>query len=415
MLGKTISHYRIAARLGEGGMGQVYKAEDLKLNRPVALKLLHPADLPDAGARQRLLREAQMASKLNHPNIATVYEVNETEEHPFIAMELVEGESIKDIVVRRVLPLSELEDLAKQIAEGLADAHRAGVLHRDLKPGNVMVDTKKRIKILDFGLAAHAQRYEGETSESYVSRTATHATTGGTVPYMSPEQLRGETADARADIFAFGVLLYECLTGRRPFDGETSVDVLHSILHDRPRPVGSLISDIPAQWERLLERCLAKRPEDRFQSMDEVLSHLSRATAAERTKEEKSVAVLYFENMSESKEDAYFRDGITEDIITEIAKVKELRVFPRSAVLPFQDKLITAPQIGRQLNAGYVLEGSLRRAMNRIRITARLVETSTGHAVWAERYDRELEDVFAIQDEIAESIADALKVMLTEK
>jgi len=417
VIGKTISHYRVTAKLGAGGMGEVYKAEDLKLNRVVALKLLPSEQHGDPQARRRLLREAQMASSLNHANIATIYEVDETQSHPFIAMEYVEGESLKDLLLRGVLPFSQLSEIASQIAEGLRTAHRAGVVHRDLKPGNVMLDANQRVKILDFGLAAMSapERKETETSEDFVSRTQTQWTTAGTVPYMAPEQLSGDQVDARADIFSFGVLLHECITGRRPFGGSTSIDVLHAILRDEPEPLRALISDISPQWERLIDRMLAKNPGERFQTAQEVLDALERAGTASGEKEQKSVAVLYFENMSESKEDAYFRDGMTEEIITEVAKIKELRVFPRTSVLSFKDQLNTAPQIGRQLNALYVLEGSLRRAANRIRITARLVETRTGHAVWAERYDRNLEDVFAIQDEIAENIARALKVMLTEK
>jgi non-specific serine/threonine protein kinase len=417
VIGETISHYRVTAKLGSGGMGEVYRAEDLKLNRVVALKLLPSGQYGDPQARRRLLREAQMASSLNHANIATIYEVDEAQSSPFIAMEYVEGESLKDLLLRGVLPLARVSEIAVQIAEGLRTAHQAGVVHRDLKPANVMIDANQRVKILDFGLAAMSapERKESETSEDFVSRTQTQWTTAGTVPYMAPEQLNGDQVDARADIFSFGVLLHECITGRRPFGGSTTIDVLHAILRDEPKPLRALISDISPQWERLIDRLLAKNPGDRFQTMQEVLDALERATTAGGEEEQRSVAVLYFENMSESKEDAYFRDGMTEEIITEIAKIKELRVFPRTSVLSFKDKLATAPQIGRQLNALYVLEGSLRRAANRIRITARLVETRTGHAVWAERYDRNLEDVFAIQDEIAENIARALKVMLTEQ
>jgi len=417
MVGQTISHYRITAKLGEGGMGAVYRAEDEKLQRAVALKFLPAEVAADAKARERMLREARAASRLNHPNIATIYEVGQAEGAPFIAMELVEGESLKQALLRGALSPAQLLEVARQIAEGLNEAHQAGVLHRDIKPANIMLDAKGRAKILDFGLAALTgrERDPEETTEKFLSRTAAEWSTGGTVPYMSPEQLRGERVDARSDIFSFGVLLYECLTGRLPFRGETAIDILHAILRQPPTPVRSALPEASADWEQLLERCLAKAPEQRFASMQEVLQAVRRAAAPAAAAAEKSLAVLYFENLSGAKEDEYFRDGITEDVITELSKIKTLRVFPRSAVLAFRDHPATAPEIGRRLNAAFVLGGSLRRAGNRVRITAQLVETRTGHSVWAERYDRQMEDIFAIQDEIAQNIAQALQLMLTEK
>ena len=419
MIGQTISHYRITAKLGEGGMGAVYRAEDLQLQRPVALKFLSAELASHPDSRQRLVKEARAASRLNHTNIATIYEVAEGEGTPFIAMELVNATSLKDVLKRGPLAPAQLLELARQIAEGLQEAHQAGILHRDIKPANIMVDSRSRVKILDFGLAevTGRERNAGETEENFITRTATQWSTGGTVPYMSPEQLRGQAADARGDIFSLGVMLYECLTGRLPFRGETSVDILYAILRQPPTPIRSLIPDISADWEQLIERCVAKMPEQRPQSMTEVLDALRRITVAPAPapRQEKSLAVLYFENLSRSQEDEYFRDGISEDIIIELSKMKELRVFPRSAVLAYRDKPATAPEIGQQLNAGYVLGGSLRRAGNRLRITAQLVETRTGHSVWGERYDRQMEDVFAIQDEIAQNIARALQLMLTEK
>jgi serine/threonine protein kinase/Tfp pilus assembly protein PilF len=414
-IGSTISHYRITERLGAGGMGVVYRAGDMNLQRDMALKFLPDELAADPGARKRLVKEAQAASRLNHPNIATIYEVDESHGTPFIAMELVNGESLKDVLRRGPLPPQKLLEIARQIAEGLHEAHQGGILHRDIKPGNIMVDTKGRVKILDFGLAALTgqERKPGEPEENFITRTATQWSTGGTVPYMSPEQLRGESADVRSDIFSFGAMLYECLTGQLPFPGETSIDIMQAILRRPHTPVRTRVPDISSEWEDLVARCLAKAPEQRPQSMAEVLDTLKQA-AAPAPRAEKSLAVLYFENPGGSKEDEYFRDGITEDVITELSKIKDLWVFTRSAVAAYRDKSATAPQVGRELNAAYVLEGSLRRAGNRLRITARLVETSTARSVWAERYDRQLEDVFAIQDEIAQNIAKALQVMLTE-
>ncbi len=414
-VGETISHYKISSQLGFGGMGVVYKAGDLTLHRDMALKFL-PADVAsDPAARQRLVREAQAASRLNHPNIATIYEVGEAEGVPYIAMEYVNGESLRHALQRGPISATQLTSLARQIADALHAAHQAGVLHRDIKPANVMLDASGRAKILDFGLAALTgrERGAGEPEETFMTRTATMNSTGGTVPYMSPEQLRGEATDQRSDIFSFGVMLYECLTGRLPFRGETSIDIMQAILRKPLTPVRELIPDVSPDWEHLLERCLSKAPEQRFHSMSEVLdalTHISEPVA----RAERSLAVLYFENPGGSKEDEYFRDGITEDIITELSKVNELWVFTRSAVETFRDKPVTSQQIGQQLNATHVLEGSLRRAGDRLRITARLVETRTSRSVWAERYDRQLEDVFAIQDEIAQNITRALKLVLSD-
>jgi serine/threonine protein kinase/Flp pilus assembly protein TadD len=416
LIGQTISHYRIQAKLGEGGMGAVYRAQDLSLGRDVALKFL-PADMAaDPQARKRLLKEAQAASRLNHPNIATIYEVNESESAPFISMEFVAGLTLKQFLQRGVIAPAQFLSIAREIAEGLQEAHRAGVYHRDIKPGNIMLDSRSHVKILDFGLAtlARHERALGETEETFVTRSSTQSTTGGTVPYMSPEQLRGEPADGRSDIFSFGVLVYECLTGRLPFRGETSIDVLHAILRDPHKPLRALLPDISPEWEHLVNRCLEKSASQRYASMDEVLEALH-GVAAPVLRPEKSVAVLYFANLSGDKEDEYFRDGMTEDVLTELSKIKGLHLFPRSAMLAFRDKSLPANQIGQQLGAAYVLDGSIRRAGNRLRITAQLAETRTGHSIWAERYDRELRDVFAIQDEIARNIARALRVMLTEK
>jgi serine/threonine protein kinase/Flp pilus assembly protein TadD len=416
MIGQTISHYRILAKLGEGGMGTVYRAEDQTLGREVALKFLSSHLAADPHARLRLLKEAQAASRLNHPKIATIYEVNVAVDPPFLSMELVTGQTLKEILQRSALAPATLLSTARQIAEGLHEAHRSGVYHHDIKPANIMLASRGSIKILDFGLSELVRpgRNPDESEETFVTRTASQNTTGGTVPYMSPEKLSGQPTDARSDIFSFGVLLYECLTGRTPFRGETAVDILHAILREPYTPLRSLLPDIQPEWESLISQCLAKSPSQRCSSMQEILKQLDRiAVPSERT--EKSVAVLYFANLSGEKEDEYFRDGMTEDITTELTKIEELRLLPRSAVLAFRDQPLPASQIGRQLAAAYVLDGSLRRSGNRLRITAQLAETRTGHSIWAERYDRQLEDVFAIQDEIAQNIARALRVMLTEQ
>ena len=415
MIGQTISHYRIDAKLGEGGMGAVYRAEDLTLGREVALKFLPSGVAVDPQARARLLREAQAASRLNHPNIATIYEVNATEATPFISMELVNGETLKKTIAHGRLTPAQLLSVARQIAEALSEAHRCGVYHRDIKPGNIMLDARWRVKILDFGLSelARRERDPQETEDGFATRTASDATAGGTIPYMSPEQIRGEPADARSDIFSFGVVLYECLTGCLPFHGETAVDTLHAILRLPYTPLLTWAPGVDVQWEKLVGHCLAKSPAQRCATMAEVLGALDRI-AAPAPRPVKSIAVLYFANLSGDKGDEYFRDGMTEDIITELTKIKTLQLLPRSAVLAFRERPLPVSQIGQQLSVAYVLDGSVRRSGNRLRITAQLAETGTGHSVWAERYDRQLEDVFAIQDEIAQSIAGTLRVVLSD-
>jgi non-specific serine/threonine protein kinase len=396
-------------------MGVVYRADDLKLGRPVALKFLRSDLTSDTQARARLTREARLASRLNHPNIATIYEVGETAEATFIAMELINGESLGQILLRGGFPTLEYPALAREIAEGLDAAHRMGVVHRDVKPGNIILDDRQRVKILDFGLAvvAHKERTPEESFRDFTTRTGTHLSTAGTVPYMAPEQLRGDATDPRSDIFSFGVLLYECLSGRRPFTGNNVIDVMHAILHQQSTALHELVPDTVPEWERFIARCMEKPPERRFQTMGEALAVLPTGPIR-KTQREESVAVLYFENLGEATDDAHLRDGMTEDIITELSKIEQLRVYPRSAVVGYRDRQVTAPQIGEELNALYVLDGSLRHSHKRLRITAQLVETRTGHSVWAERYDRQLEDVFTIQDEIAQNIARALRVMLTD-
>jgi len=423
LCGRMVSHYRILHVLGRGGMGVVYKAEDTKLGRPVALKFLPEELAGNPLALERFQREARAASTLDHPSICTIYEIGEHEGQPFIAMQFLEGHTLKEHLAGRALQADELLEIAVQIAEALQTAHAKGIIHRDIKPTNIFLTQHGRLKVLDFGLAKlipprrRVAEVVGTPAQAAAVTTDDLTSPGialGTLAYMSPEQLRGESVDERGDIFSLGVLLYESLTGRLPFRGETSVDIQYAILRQPPTPLRSLVPEISPAWEQLVERCLAKAPEQRYGSLAEVLAALRR-TAAPAVQAEKSVAVLYFENVSEAKEDEYFRDGITEDIITELSKIGELWVFSRSSVLAYRDRPMTAAQVGQQLNASYVLEGSLRRLGSRLRLTAQLVETRTARSVWAERYDRQWEDVFAIQDEIAQSIARALRVMLTDQ
>src|SRR5215470_16290986 len=443
MVGRTISHYQVLEKLGGGGMGVVYKVKDTRLGRNVALKFL-PDDISgDPQAIERFRREARAASSLNHPNICTIHDIGEFEGRPFIAMELLEGQTLKHRISDRSIAVTELLETAVQITEGLDAAHTKGIVHRDIKPANIFLLERGPAKILDFGLAkvTSALRMGGETSLETSLQTAmdgpefvtSPGSSMGTVAYMSPEQARGEALDLRSDLFSLGVVLYEMATGTVPFSGSTPAVIFNGILNSEVVPATSVNSRLPIAIENILSKALEKDKDLRYQTASELRADLKRLKrdletqrrpgadksdsgklpSATAPAQKKSVAVLYFENQGGGKEDEYFRDGMTEDIITELSKITQLQIYPRSEMLAFRDKPANAPQVGQQLGATFVLEGTIRRAGNLLRITAQLVEVSTRHSVWAERYDRMIEDVFAIQDEIARSIAQALRITLT--
>jgi eukaryotic-like serine/threonine-protein kinase len=397
--GTRLGPYEIIAAIGAGGMGEVYRARDTRLDREVAIKVLPSAMARDPDRLARFEREARVLASLNHPHIATIYGLEESTEGTALAMELVDGCTLKS-----PLPVAEALRIAGQIAEALEAAHKRGIVHRDLKPANVMV-TETGVKLLDFGLAKIDLGPAGE-------ETATQTQAGtllGTACYMSPEQAQGRPVDARSDIFSFGAVLYELVTGNQAFRGESMVGTLASILRDEPVP-----ADCPTEVQNVIARCLRKHAADRFQTAGELRAAVE-AAARSRTWRSPSLAVLPFANLSADKENEYFSDGLAEEILNSLTQLPGLRVIARASSFAFRGRENAIAEIGERLQVSSVLHGSVRRAGNRIRVSVQLINIADESQIWSERYDREMRDVFDIQDEIAQAIVAQLKVKLGDK
>jgi len=420
-------------------MGEVYLANDTKLDRKVALKIL-PSDIvadPTGERVRRFVQEAKAASALNHPNILTIYEIDEVDSEHFIATEFIDGETLRDRIRKGPLSPADTLEVGIQVAGALCSTHDVGIIHRDIKPDNIMLRHDGIVKVLDFGLAKLSRERQTLGTDS-LAPTQNFINTAygmvlGTAHYMSPEQARGMELDARTDIWSLGCVLYEMISGRQAFAGPTSIDVMSGILHRDQESLLPHLPDGPRELDLIVRRTLSKEREDRYQSAKDLLidlkdlkrqietqSHrvvttrLSGDSFSTDAVPDKSIAVLYFENMNSEKESDYFCAGMTEDIITDLSKIKELKVVSRTDVLPFRNKEVNTRQVGDALRVNYILEGSVRKAGNRIRITAQLISVRDGYHLWAERFDRMVEDIFDLQNEVSQKIVEALKISLTE-
>lgn len=422
--GDKLGRYEVISQAGAGGMGVVYRARDPLLQRDVALKTISPVRASRPEQRQRFIQEALLASSLAHPNIVVVHDAGREGDLDFIAMEFLDGQTLDRLAGGAAIPVQDSVRYAVQIASALEAAHAAGIVHRDLKPSNVMVTRTGLVKVLDFGLAKTAPNQT--PTEDGATVTSLHASPGptcagtvvGSAAYMSPEQAEARPVDARSDIFSFGSVLYEMLTGRMAFRGDSGLSTMVSVLRDTPAPPSRIVPSISRELEELVLRCLDKLPERRYSSIAEVRAALERiASGASGSNSAEhpanpcpaSIAVLPFANLSSDKENEFFSDGLTEEIMNALSKIEGLRVTARTSAFAFRGKDQDVRVIARALNVDTVLEGSVRRAGNRVRIAAQLVKASDGYNLWSERYDRELTDIFEIQDDIAASIVKALR------
>src|SRR5262245_30761374 len=423
-IGTRLGPYEIQAQLGAGGMGEVYRASDTRLLRDVAVKILPSDFAKDEERMRRFEQEARVQGALSHPNILTIYDVGVQDQTAYFVIELLEGESLRSLLQREQLSSRTAVQYAVQISSGLAAAHERGIIHRDLKPENVFVTRDGIVKILDFGLAKISKEEVHPTASQLP--TTPHTDPGmllGTVAYMSPEQVRTHEVDARSDIFSFGVLLYEMLAGKRPFSGSSSADLMSSILRDEV-DYNDLRSKVPAELLNVLAHCLEKNPANRFQSARDLTFSLRMIDANLFLQSSKdyakpksdviahSIAVLPFIDMSPQKDHDYFCDGLAEELITALTKIQDLRVASRTSAFQYKKHQADIREIGRQLNVETILDGSVRKSGNRLRITAELINTADGYHLWSEKYDRDMEDIFFIQDEIAGTIVQTLHLKL---
>lgn len=459
--GNQLGAYQIVAPLGKGGMGEVYRATDKRLGRDVAIKILPEHLAQNQDAMRRLEREAKTLAALSHPNILTIHDVGTEHDTSFVVTELLEGETLRSRISRSALSWQKVLQIAIPIAEGLAAAHSKGVIHRDLKPENIFLTSDGRIKILDFGLARFTQPVSQNeiTGLSTQSRATQSGAVMGTVPYMSPEQVRGESVDARTDIFSFGSLLYEMIAGRRPFTGNSRAEISAAILRDEPEGLASSVKEIPAEFDHVVTRCLEKNPEQRFQSasdlafeLREILSGSAVSKSVPEVAVQKrskttsyliiaaaltivalliglkgrflsksssepihSLAVLPLQNLSGDPNQEYFADGMTEELIAKLARIESLRVISRTSVMEYKDpkKRKPLPQIAKELNVDAIIEGSVLQAGDRVRITAQLIHAPTDRHLWAESYERDMRDIFALQNEVASAVAREIRIKLT--
>ncbi len=409
--GTRIGAYEVSAQIGVGGMGEVYRATDTNLKRSVAIKVLPEAVAKDANRLARFQREAETLAALNHPHIAQIYGLERSAGITALVMELVEGPTLAELITRGALAIGEVLAIARQIAEALESAHEQGIIHRDLKPANIKVRKDGTAKVLDFGLATAMEPARATSPEATQLPTVTSPAMTeagiilGTAAYMSPEQASGKTVDPRSDIFSYGTVLYEMLSGRRAFNGDSSIAILTAILRDEPQPLHSHFELV-----QIIKRCLCKSPVDRFQTMTKVKASLAAVTLADRAP---SIAVLPFANMSDDKEQEYFSDGLAEEIINTLVQIPGLKVTARTSAFAFRGKDQDITKIAEALHVSAILEGSVRKSGNRLRVTAQLINAADGYHLWSQRYDRAMADVFVMQDEIAAAIASALRLKLS--
>jgi serine/threonine protein kinase/Flp pilus assembly protein TadD len=413
MIGQTISQYKILEKIGEGGMGIVYKAHDTKLDRTVALKFLSSPVSFSQENKTRFLNEARAAAALNHPHILSIYDIDEQDNTMFLVMEYINGKTLKSHIsnLKSVegISLTKSLDLAEAIARGLKAAHDKNIIHRDIKPENIMLSVDGNVKIMDFGLA----KLKGG---SQLTRTGTSL---GTLAYMSPEQAQGSQADHRTDIWSFGILLYELLTGEVPFKGEHDAALLYLIVNESPIVPSSLDRKIPQFVDAFVMKLMEKDPDRRYQSMDEIIAEIAdlknRIQAFSQKSKTKTIVVLPFENISAEKDNEYFSDGLTEELIANLSVLQDIKIISRTTSMQYKGMKKDIKTIGKELGVRYILEGSVRRFQDNLRITAQLIDVESDTQLWAGTYKGKLEDVFDIQEQVAKQIVEALMVKLTPK